>query len=67
MKAKELRAKSAKELSNTLDDLRKKLEVSAIEYRTKEVKNIKQIKSIKKDIARVLTVMQESNNQGETK
>ncbi len=67
MKAKELRAKSAKELSNNLDDLRKKLEVSAIEYRTKEVKNIKQIKSIKKDIARVLTVMQESNNQGETK
>lgn len=67
MKAKELRAKSAKELSNNLDDLRKKLEVTTIEYRTKEVKNIKQIKSIKKDIARVLTVMQESNNQGETK
>jgi large subunit ribosomal protein L29 len=67
MKAKELRAKSAKELSNNLDDLRKKLEVSAIEYRTKEVKNIKQIKSIKKDIARVLTVMQESLNQGEAK
>lgn len=67
MKAKELRAKSAKELSNNLDDLRKKLEVTTIEYRTKEVKNIKQIKSIKKDIARVLTIMQESNNQGETK
>ncbi|MDQ5943410.1 MAG: ribosomal protein [Patescibacteria group bacterium] len=67
MKAKDIRSKSPKELSNTLDDLRKKLENSVVEYRTKEVKNIKQINSIKKDIARVLTVMQESKVQGETK
>ncbi len=67
MKAKDIRSKSPKELSNTLDDLRKKLENSVVEYQTKEVKNIKQINSIKKDIARVLTVMQESKVQGETK
>lgn len=67
MKAKELRAKSSKELSNILDDLRKKLETSVVEYRTKEVKNIKQINSIKKDIARVLTIMKETEVQGEAK
>ncbi|HMS92121.1 MAG TPA: 50S ribosomal protein L29 [Candidatus Saccharibacteria bacterium] len=67
MKAKDLRSKSAKELSNTLDDLRKKLETSVVEYRTKEVKNIKQINSIKKDIARVMTIMREAQLQGETK
>ena len=67
MKAKELRSKSSKELSNILDDLRNKLETSAVEYRTKEVKNVKQINSIKKDIARVLTVINESAVQGEVK
>lgn len=67
MKAKDLRSKSAKELSNTLDDLRKKLETSVVEYRTKEVKNIKQINSIKKDIARVMTIIREAQMQGEIK
>ena len=67
MKAKDLRSKSAKELSNTLEDLRKKLETSVVEYRTKEVKNIKQINSIKKDIARVMTIRREAQMQGEIK
>ncbi len=67
MKAKELRAKSNKELDNNLIDLKNQLEVAVVEYRTKEVKNIKQISTIKKNIARVLTVIQESKTEGDTK
>jgi large subunit ribosomal protein L29 len=66
MKAKDMRNKSEKELVKDLAELKSQLASVAVDYRTKEVKNIKQIKTIKRDIARVMTVLGE-NSKGETK
>lgn len=66
MKAKDMRNKSEKELVKDLAELRTQLASAAVDYRTKEVKNIKQIKTIKRDIARVMTVLAE-NSKGDTK
>ncbi|MCX6805476.1 MAG: 50S ribosomal protein L29 [Patescibacteria group bacterium] len=67
MKSKDLRKKSTKELQNSLLESQTKLAALAIEYRTKEVKNVKQISAIKKDIARILTVQRELELEGEAK
>ena len=67
MKRKDLRKKSTKELQNSLLESQTKLATLAIEYRTKEVKNVKQISAIKKDIARILTVQRELELEGEAK
>ncbi|MEI6716211.1 MAG: 50S ribosomal protein L29 [Candidatus Saccharibacteria bacterium] len=67
MKSKDLRKKSTKELQNSLLESQTKLATLAIEYRTKEVKNVKQISAIKKDIARILTVQRELELEGEAK
>ncbi len=60
MKAKELRTKTDKELLKMSADLRKKLVDIHIDMRTKEVKNVKQVKLVKKDIARILTILSEN-------
>ena len=67
MKSKDLRKKSTKELQNSLLESQTKLATLAIEYRTKEVKNVKQISAIKQDIARILTVQRELELEGEAK
>ena len=67
MKAKELRNKSIKELQKNLADSRAKLLKLNVDYRTKEVKNVREIRSIKKTIARILTIIaeQEQATKGE--
>ena len=67
MKAKELRNKSNKELQKNLADSRAKLAQLSVDYRTKEVKNVREIRVIKKSIARTLTIIAEQANtpQGE--
>jgi len=67
MKAKELRNKSNKELQKNLADSRAKLAQLSVDYRTKEVKNVREIRVIKKSIARILTIIAEQANtpQGE--
>lgn len=67
MKAKELHNKSQKELQKDLADLREKYAKTLIDMRTKEVKNVKTLHGIKKDIARVLTVLKEQELQGDKK
>ncbi len=67
MKNKELRNKSSKELQTILLDSQTKLAALAVEYRTKEVKNVKQIAKIKKDIARILTLQRQLEIEGEAK
>lgn len=61
MKASQIRTKSDKELTKMVADLREKLVDVHIDLRTKEVKNVKQIKTIKKDIARILTIQSEKS------
>lgn len=59
MKIKELRQKSKKELNQTLISLRNKLRESRFNLAGGKVKNIKEIHQIKKQIARVLTLLNE--------
>ncbi len=59
MKVKEMRTKSAKELETMLADLRTQLASVHVDMRVKETPNVKQIRSIKRDIARVLTLQHE--------
>lgn len=60
MKVKEMRTKSTKELTTMLDDLRTKLAQTHVDMRVKETPNVKQIKALKRDIARVLTLQREA-------
>lgn len=67
MKAKDIRNKSNKELQKDLADSRAKMLQLSVDYRTKEIKNVREIRAVKRTIARILTVMaeQETANQGD--
>ena len=67
MKAKQLRNKSIKELHKNLTDSKAKLQKLNVDYRTKEVKNVREIRTVKKTIARTLTIIaeQEKATKGE--
>ena len=59
MKAKELRKKTEKELEKILKENREKLEKMKIDLSLRKLKNVKEIKMVKKDIARILTILNE--------
>lgn len=57
MDIKEMREKETKELSHLLSDLRKKLDDLNFKVAQKQLKNVREVRNIKRDIARVLTVL----------
>ncbi|HLM84094.1 MAG TPA: 50S ribosomal protein L29 [Candidatus Bathyarchaeia archaeon] len=57
MKIKEIREKSENELKKDLTDLRNKLAKLRFDISAKQVKNHREIRKAKKDIARTLTVL----------
>lgn len=57
MKMNEITQKNDKELQTLLADSRKQLASLAIDMRTKQVGNVKQIAAVKKTIARTLTAL----------
>jgi len=57
MKASELRRKSKEELNKTLQDLYKNLGQLRFKLSSNKVKNVREISQIKKDIARIFTIM----------
>lgn len=59
MKTKELKNKKSDELLNLLIDSRKKLSELKLNLASGKVKNVKAIKMLKKDIARILTILNE--------
>ncbi len=59
MKTKELKNKKSDELLNLLIDSRKKLSELKLNLASGKVKNVKAIKMLKKDIARILTILDE--------
>ena len=59
MKIKDLENKSIAELQKELIDKRNLLQKTNIELSTKKLKNFNKIKSIKKNIARILTIISE--------
>ncbi|HDM31966.1 50S ribosomal protein L29 [bacterium] len=65
MKAKELRQLSDKELHQKLVELRKKLAELRFHLSAGRLKNPHQIKETKKDIARILTILNERRREKE--
>jgi len=59
MKIRELRLKSEKELQETLLNFRDKLRELRFNLAGGKVKNIREIRQTKKDIARILTILNE--------
>jgi large subunit ribosomal protein L29 len=61
MKVQELRKKDKKELEKLVQDLRKKLSDLRFKFSANKLKNVKEINTSKKEIARILTVLKETN------
>lgn len=57
MDLKELKTKTIAELHNILSDFREKLRDFRFKDSSKQLKNIRGIRALKKDIARVLTLI----------
>jgi len=63
VKIRELRRKPIKELQETLINLRDKLRELRFNLAGGKVKNIKEIRQTKRDIARILTLLKEHGQQ----
>ncbi|MFA6918754.1 MAG: 50S ribosomal protein L29 [Patescibacteria group bacterium] len=59
MEIKELRLKSEGELDSVLHDLRKKREDLEFKSKQNQLKEVRNLRVVKKDIAQVLTVLKE--------
>ena len=59
MKTKELRQKSEKELMKTLEDNQRKLRQLRFDLSAGKVKNVREIRKTKKEIAKILTLIKE--------
>ena len=62
MKAKELKNLSVEELTKKLDDLKKDLFMLRMQHATNQLENPMQLAAVKKDIARVKTIIREKTN-----
>ncbi len=63
MKAKELRAKSVEELKGELKSLLKAQFNLRMQFATQQLNNVSQISSVRRDIARVRTLLTEKAQQ----
>ena len=59
MKAKEIRNLSVEDLNNKLNDLKKDLFMLRMQHATNQLDNPLQIAAVKKDIARIKTIIRE--------
>lgn len=57
MRANELQQKSKEELQEILQERRRRLDDLRWQLSQKKVKNVKELKEVKKDIARILTFL----------
>ena len=62
MKAKEIRNLSVEELTKKLEDLKKDLFMLRMQHATNQLDNPLQLAVVKKDIARVKTIIREKTN-----
>ena len=62
MKAKELKNLSVEELTKKLEDLKKDLFMLRMQHATNQLDNPMQLNNVKKDIARVKTIIREKTN-----
>lgn len=63
MKIGELKQKSKKELEELLKELREKQRSLRFDLAAGKVKNVREIRAIKKDIARILTLLNLQKNK----
>ena len=63
MKIKELRQKTEKELRDLLNENRHKLGQFKFDLASKKLKNVRQIRELRKDIARILTILDEQKDE----
>jgi len=63
MKAKELRMKKETELLKSVADLREKRRSLKFDLAAGKVKNVREIRQIKKDIAKILTILKEKKHE----
>ena len=59
MKTADLRKKDKKELGKNVQELRKKLSDLRFKFSSGKLKNVKEISNSKKEIARILTILNE--------
>jgi len=59
VKINELRQKSKEELEKSLQDSREKLRQLRFDLSAGKVKNVREIRRIKKEIARILTILKQ--------
>ena len=62
MKASEIRDMTAQELDHTLVDLKKELFALRFQHTVNQLDNPARLKAVKKDIARIKTIMREQSN-----
>lgn len=62
MKASEIRDMTAQELENKLVDLKKELFALCFQHTVNQLDNPARLKAVKKDIARIKTIMREQSN-----
>ncbi len=68
MKIKELRQKTAKELADLLNQDRQKLGRLKFDLASKKLKDVNELKELRKDIARILTILNTAlNNKNDLK
>ena len=60
MKTAELRKKSNNELQKSVEDFKKKLSEIRFTFSANKLKNVKEISNIKKEIARIMTILREN-------
>jgi len=63
MKVKELRQKSKDDLNKILQQEREKMRQIRFDMSSGKVKNVREINKIKKDIARILTILNEQRTE----
>ena len=63
MKTAELRKRDPKELQKSAMDLTKKLSDLRFKFSANQLKNVKEIHNTKKEIARILTIINELNSK----
>jgi large subunit ribosomal protein L29 len=61
MKAAEVRQKTKEDLSKSIKDMREKLRSLRFDLAAGKVKNVREIRQIRKDIARTLTILKEKS------
>jgi len=62
MKVNELRKKDTKDLEKSTNELRKKLSDLRFKFSSGKLKNVKEINTTKKELARMLTIIKETQN-----